>query len=174
MLGKPKPKRPYSEDDQATALAIVKSNNGNVKRTARECGIPTETLRRWVRGGGISRDVPAKSAAKQADLASIFERVSRLYLENAARPATVRKTRGKDSVIAACAAVDKVRLLRGESTSIHAQSGGGAAQISVLVVPAATDPNGRTYSPAEVAELSVGLGSRLQNDADSAELGPGE
>jgi hypothetical protein len=84
----------------------------------------------------------------------LFGRIAETYGEHALRPSTVRKTRGKDAVIAACAATDKLRLLRGESTSIHGSTGPASGPVvSVLVVPAATDPGGRTYTPAELEEL---------------------
>jgi hypothetical protein len=155
QLGKPKPKRPYTENDKATALSLLKANNNNLLATTRGTGIPYSTLRKWKNGAGISRDVAPKCGAKAEELGSIFERVGRMYLENAMRPATVRRTRGRDSVIAACAAIDKCRLLRGESTSIH-QTAGGAPKISILVVPAATDLGGRVFTPAELRELEGG------------------
>jgi transposase-like protein len=169
QIGRPKPKRPYTEDDKATALSLLKSNGNNLLRTATELGIPQSTLFRWRKGGGLNRAIPAKRDAKTAELDALFERIARLYLENAGRSAVVKKTRGKDSVIAACAAVDKLRLLRGESTSIHGTTGETVPKISILVVPAATDPGGKCYTPAEVAELSAGLGEPASDASTDAE-----
>jgi transposase-like protein len=158
QIGRPKPKRPYTEDDKATALSLLQSNGNNLLRTATELGIPQSTLFRWRRGGGLNRAIPAKRDAKTAELDALFERVARLYLENAGRSAVVKKSRGKDSVIAACAAVDKLRLLRGEATSIRESTGDSGPKISILVVPAATDPGGRVYTSAELRELTSGSG----------------
>jgi hypothetical protein len=106
--------------------------------------------------------VLAKSQGKTADLDSLFEQIARKYGEHALKDSTVRKTKGRDAVIASCAAVDKMRLLREQPTSIRAADGESGLRIQVLVVPAATDPGGRVYSPAEVAELTASL-----DEADS-------
>lgn len=43
MAGKPQ----HSEQEKARAYALLVTNEGNVKRTARELGMPPSTLRRW-------------------------------------------------------------------------------------------------------------------------------
>ena len=37
----------YTEQDQARVYVALASNDGNVKRTARETGVPEATVRRW-------------------------------------------------------------------------------------------------------------------------------
>lgn len=37
----------YSEDTKAKVFTALASNDGNVKRTARDFGIPSSTIRRW-------------------------------------------------------------------------------------------------------------------------------
>lgn len=37
----------YSDDAKAKVFAALAANDGNVKRTAREFGIPSSTIRRW-------------------------------------------------------------------------------------------------------------------------------
>jgi transposase-like protein len=39
--------RAYSDEDKAAALAALKANAGNVKRTATQVGVPARTVRRW-------------------------------------------------------------------------------------------------------------------------------
>jgi hypothetical protein len=97
--------------------------------------------------------VLAKSQGKTAELDSLFEQIARKYGEHALKDSTVRKTKGRDAVIASCAAVDKMRLLREQSTSIRSTEGNIGCPIQVIVVPAATDPGGRCYTPAELKEL---------------------
>lgn len=40
-------RRQYSEDDKAKVYVVLAANDGNVKRTARETGVPENTVRRW-------------------------------------------------------------------------------------------------------------------------------
>jgi transposase-like protein len=112
-----KPKRRYTEDDKASALALLQANGGALKATARELDIPLTTLRAWRDGvKGVGAGVAKKCPGKKADLRSLFERVARKYLRRALSAEAVEKTAGKDAVIAAATATDKHRLLGGEST----------------------------------------------------------
>jgi hypothetical protein len=111
--------------------------------------------------------VAPKSLAKTAELDSLFEAIARKYGEHALKDSTVRKTKGRDAVIASCAAVDKLRLLRGETTSIHGTTGPSTPQINVLVVPAATDPGGRVYTEGELRELTSGSGELPTSDGST-------
>lgn len=110
--------REYTEDDKATALATLQANNGNILRTANELGIPQSTLRKWRAGEGINRAVAPKCEHKKEELGDLFERVSRLYLDHAIADTTLRKVKGKDAVVAAAVAAEKMRLCREQSTSI--------------------------------------------------------
>lgn len=40
-------KQQYSDDKKAQVFTILATNDGNVKRTARETGVPGSTIRRW-------------------------------------------------------------------------------------------------------------------------------
>lgn len=40
-------RRHYTDEDRAAALAALQGNRGNIKRTARDLGVPESTLRRW-------------------------------------------------------------------------------------------------------------------------------
>jgi hypothetical protein len=50
-------RRHYSDEDRAEALAVLDANAGNLKRTARDLGIPRATLQEWA-GGRVSAAVP--------------------------------------------------------------------------------------------------------------------
>lgn len=41
------PPKTYSEEDRAAVYVVLVTNEWNVKRTARETGIPEQTVRRW-------------------------------------------------------------------------------------------------------------------------------
>lgn len=40
-------RREYSSEDKARAYVVLQTNEGNLKRTARDTGIPEPTIRRW-------------------------------------------------------------------------------------------------------------------------------
>jgi transposase-like protein len=116
----PKPRRQYTDRDRAATLAVLDTNNGNVSRTMRETGVPRTTLQKWAAGCGISSDVPELRQEKRRELGEIFEHVARLYLERAESADAVADTRGKDAIIAAATAFDKLQLTKGAPTSITA------------------------------------------------------
>jgi hypothetical protein len=47
---KPGERNPYSDDDRAFALRWLEVWGGNVSLTARELGMPVQTLHQWARG----------------------------------------------------------------------------------------------------------------------------
>lgn len=113
-----KNKRSYSEDDKASALALLKANGGNITKTSSELNVPPTTLRQWRDGEHVNADVAKKRDKKEAALEDLFEQVARLYLARAMDPEAVTESKGKEAVIAAATAVDKFRLLKGEPTEV--------------------------------------------------------
>ena len=114
-----KPKRRYSEDDKATTLAVLQSCNGNVTRTARETGIPAATISKWRDGKHINESVTEMCDIKKEELSDVFEHVARLYINRALSDEVIGETKGKDAIIGAATAVDKMLLLRGAPTAIN-------------------------------------------------------
>ncbi len=90
---------------------LSKSSPGELKR---ETETETETEKRTV-GAEVSPEVQAQAEAALDDM---FEGVARLYLKHAAQADVVGATKGKEAVIAAATAVDKMRLLRNLPTEI--------------------------------------------------------
>lgn len=43
------PRRIYTDEERASAYVVYTANGGNLKRTARDTGLPVSTLRDWVR-----------------------------------------------------------------------------------------------------------------------------
>lgn len=113
-----KEKRQYTDEEKATALAHLQANGGDVSRTSRELGIPRTTLQQWRDGIGVNKAVPLIRQEKTEALDVLFERVAYLYIGRAQETSAVEKTSGKDAIITAATAVDKLRLLRGQSTEI--------------------------------------------------------
>lgn len=111
-------KRHYTDADKGTTLALLTANGGNVSLTSRETGIPATTVRQWRDGIGVSDSTGEICDVKKEQLQTLFERVARLYLGQAMAVGVIKKTSGKDSVIAAATATDKMRLLQEKATVI--------------------------------------------------------
>ncbi|MEM8599296.1 MAG: transposase [Bacteroidota bacterium] len=109
-------RRYYSDAQRAEALAALEANDGNVAATSRQTGISTSTLRGW-------RDAPDRAAPtelraeKKAGLADRLEALAHDLIDDLAKPER-RRGNVKDVATAIGIAVDKARLLRGESTEI--------------------------------------------------------
>jgi len=104
------PKRRYTDADKAEALAMLVANGGNAEKTARDTGIPRKTIYNWSKD---NPPVPAKiGQEKKEALSDLFERVSRKYLDHSLEEGPLNKTSGKDAVLAAAVAADKMQLLR--------------------------------------------------------------
>lgn len=94
-------------------------NPNKLEETAQYLGVPSRTLRRWFNG---ENGAPSAEVVKEqkTDLADLYEHVSRRYLAHAIQDDVVDELSGKDAVIAAATATDKMRLLRGLPTEIVA------------------------------------------------------
>ncbi len=115
-------RRRYSDEEIAEALTVLQVNDGNVRSTSAQLGIPASTLQYWQEGKtpAISADKIRELRTKNsAGLAEAFELLAWRCLESI----TKRKLDAaslKDTTIAAAISTDKRQLLRGEPTHIHA------------------------------------------------------
>lgn len=109
-------KRRYSDEDRAMALAALAANGGNLKRTAREQGVPETSLRQWAKGDRHPEAVEM-SAQKKPPLADAYEDVVRRSLGHLSE-AKLKRAGAVDLLKVAGIATDKMRLLRDEPTSI--------------------------------------------------------
>lgn len=110
-------RRRYTDDDRATALAVLQSNGGNLSRTARETGISQSTIRGW-------RDDPHPDLAELRDqkretLSELWENIARAYIARALDAAAVKDTGAQSAVTVAAIATDKLQLLQGKPTEIN-------------------------------------------------------
>lgn len=64
----------YSDDDKARTYVVLTTNDGNVKRTARDTGFPENTIRRW-KQVWEEEGPPATEAVEQAVGAFLDEAV---------------------------------------------------------------------------------------------------
>jgi len=110
-------RRSYSDEEKAETLALLKANGGNVKRTAREKGIPYKTVEAWVRRGNLESLAEGVQEQKEDELEVVLGRIAL----KAARRADERipKESAKVAMIALGIAIEKLQLLKGQPTSIE-------------------------------------------------------
>jgi transposase-like protein len=111
--------RRYSDEERAACVAALTANRGNLSKTARICGVPRKTLAGWAaqKANELPSGVAKLRHQKKNDLAQLFETLAERMLSVANRKA--QEMSGKDAVIAAAVAVDKMLLLRKQPTSIN-------------------------------------------------------
>lgn len=110
------PKRSYTDDERAMALAMLAANGGNTKRTSRDTAIPESTLRCW-RDGERHPEARAASLAMTGSLADAFENLARRCLA-AVTDAKLAEADLLDLMRCSGISVDKMRLLRDEPTAV--------------------------------------------------------
>ncbi len=135
----------YTVEQKAAAIAIVNRHDGQVSAEALGYiqairglkNVTRKTVLRWLKEGGSPQNVTEnvsenvtnvtekKRPVTQADidaadvaLDDLFERVARKYLAHALNSEVVKEAKGKEAVIAAATATDKMRLLRDLPTEI--------------------------------------------------------
>lgn len=108
-------KRQYTEDDKATALVLYEANGKNALRTARELEIPEPTLRKWVKGEGVTNGVVQKKDQKRVDLSAGLEEVARKLIR--AMPEKIADATLQQIATSLGITIDKMQLLRGEPTA---------------------------------------------------------
>ena len=99
-MARPKKNRRYRDDEKAAALAALAANGGNVLRTAKLLGIPTQTITNWSKDAEIIK----LGELKKADLAVVLEATVRAML-GIVNDKSKRMT-GKEAMIAAGIGVD--------------------------------------------------------------------
>lgn len=116
--------RRYTDEERAMFVAMLTAKGypdtlGALKAVATYAQVHENVLRRWWKR--TSNPPPTELVSqKKIELADMFEDVARRYLEHATDEDVVAGTFGKDAVIAAATATDKMRLLRGLPTEIVA------------------------------------------------------
>ncbi len=108
--------RTYSPAEKADALAHLTAEGGNVKRAAREAGVPRKTLEGWSKGRGVTAEVLRMSEHSKKVLAG------KLFREADEAADTLAEKRGgagyRDVMVGIGIAVDKAQLLTGQPTQI--------------------------------------------------------
>jgi transposase-like protein len=108
-------KRSYSDDERASALAALDANGGDVAHTARQIGIPRKTISEWA-NGRVHPDVANARLEKKECLADRLEVVARQLVDLI--PEKAKDAELREVAVAFGIAVDKMRLLREQPTTI--------------------------------------------------------
>ena len=111
--------RTYTDADRASAILAVRANGGNILKTANQLGLDHQTLRYWVNGVAHPEATDIANAV-QADMAKKLEEVAYKLIDSV--PGKIEKASLKDVANALSIVIDKMRLLRGESTSAPGMS----------------------------------------------------
>lgn len=109
-------KRTYSDEEKANALAAMDANGGDVFNTARQMGIPYQTLQEWSKGR-VHPAVLNIRQGKRADMAAALGDVAWQLLE--AIPGKIDPASLTQTATAMGIAIDKQQLLLGRPTAIH-------------------------------------------------------
>lgn len=148
----PRKPRSYTDAEKAKALIALDLNNGNVKFTAEQIGIPRITLNQWKNEQYINSDVIALRHNKTKELADRFEDLANLYIGQAVL--TVDSAKGTNAITGAGIAVDKMRLLRGESTqniAIHSIAEHTQRKLNIAIKLHKADPENEPLPSKELA-----------------------
>lgn len=118
------------------ALEIIRRNDGvlgastlsEIRKVLGRPGLSVSTVHGWLKASSESDSdrrnekkgeaLPPLQAAAAEALDDVYEAVARQYLDQASKDEVVKATKGKDAIIAAATATDKMRLLRGLPTEI--------------------------------------------------------
>jgi hypothetical protein len=121
-----KPKR-YSVEERAQTLAVLQANNGNLKKTQRDTGVPRKTIAGWRDGNNkdhaqVLEQLPAKREELAVEVDVIvgkLTRVTKMKLDSLlAGHDDLAKVNIKDLSLAISNSVQTSNLLRHQPTSI--------------------------------------------------------
>lgn len=114
----------YDDKFRTSAVIMLEAagypkQEGALTRVAAEIGVPYRTLSRWF---NKEQNPPPDYLVqeKRGELADVYEDIAYKYLAHASKDEVIEETQGKDAIIAAATATDKMRLLRGLPTEIVA------------------------------------------------------
>ncbi len=115
----------HSERFIAETVALYYASDRNALRTAQAQGVSDSTVRRWVKRASKNDDrnevIAESSELKKESLADLFERAARLNALELTKEEKIQQAHLSQNATAAGVATDKMRLLRGEATSIEEQ-----------------------------------------------------
>lgn len=113
-------KRVYSDQDRANVYFALEVNNGNIKRTSRDTGIPEATIRDWRDGwarDGVPSEIENLSAKAATEFVESAEEVRDLALTELRRQILAGEVKAAQLIATVGVLEDKIRLGKGLATS---------------------------------------------------------
>lgn len=113
-------RRVYTDRDRALVYTTLTANEGNVKRTSRETGIPIATVRDWKQKwekGGLPDTVEEALPAVAEEFTADATRIRNKALIRLEQKIDADQVGAKDLLVAVGVLTDKVRLVEGKATS---------------------------------------------------------
>lgn len=114
-------RRQWTDAEKAEILAALDANQGNVKRTARQCGVPISTLRGWAKGRGTNAGVAQLRPEKRGDLADALEGIAWQIVE--LLPGKLETAEVRELATLLGVSLDKLLVLRGQPNNRTEVSG---------------------------------------------------
>jgi transposase-like protein len=111
-----RPRRRYSDEDRAIALAALAANGDNLRRTARQLGVPRTSLLAW-RNGDRHPEAAESVTPKKEALAEALEDVARKLLDGISEVMIARADL-LDVMKVAAIAIDKMLVLQGATCPV--------------------------------------------------------
>jgi transposase-like protein len=111
-------RRRYSDSQKAEALAALDAKGGNVRATAIALGIPHKTLDCWANERGVHEEVAQMRTGKREDLADRLEALAHVLMDSIGDK--ISDANLSNVSVSLGIAIDKMRLLREQPTSITA------------------------------------------------------
>lgn len=107
----------FTEEDRAFVYVTLASNDGNVKRTSRETGIPEQTVRRWK--SEFAEQPPEVHAVEAAVGMQVDDmaRVEQLALKELERKIRAQELKGSELITVVGVLNDKKTRAQGLATS---------------------------------------------------------
>jgi transposase-like protein len=133
-----KPKRSYSNQQKAEALAIIDSAR-SISEAARISSIPEQTLNGWANGKHVSRGIQELREQKRENLADAFEDIAWRALGELKDRGIDQARPGELNAIAGTA-IDKMRLLRENRQRSSPKRGRSSSALSLMWLRSTASP----------------------------------
>jgi hypothetical protein len=104
-------KKTYSDREKSATLITLVANNGDIKKTSEQTGVPARNLYRWKDGLNINSDVRRMVAENRLDLANELEAIA--FQCVGILPDKLQDASVKEIVGAMSQSIEKMLLLRG-------------------------------------------------------------
>lgn len=114
-------RRQWTDEAKAEILAALDANQGNVKRTAKECGVAVSTLRGWAKGRGANAGVAKLRPQKKGELADALEDIAWKIVE--LLPSKLEGAEMRELSTLLGVTLDKLLVLRGQPNNRTEVSG---------------------------------------------------